>query len=454
MDAKKRVVITGIGAVSPNGVGREAFAAACLAGKSGIGWIDGVDTAGLKSSVAAQVRGFDPQSVLPAVELRRVPRMVPMALAASREALQQAGLLSSLNGLIASDSKSTVRTASGVPSELTRRAAGGSHSSFAKNPLDDLDVQRSIAVALGTGGGGLGFVEQQYREMFTGGQASLYSITGGTHGNLSSELSIALHLRGPSHVISTGCTSSTDALGYAAMMIRAGVVPMVLAGGADSPIEPGILSAFEKMRVVSTRRWDEPGQSSRPFSIDRDGFVLGEGAWMFVLEDADHAAARGATVLAEIAGYGSTCDAFHRVQIAPDVVEPVRAMQLAMAEAGVDAGDIDYINLHGTSTELNDRMETQAVKKCFGERAARIPMSSTKSMIGHPQGACGAAGIAATVLSMLAGAVHPTINLDRADPSCDLDYVPNVARKVRVRTALCNCIAFGSKNSALVIKNI
>jgi len=415
MDAKKRVVITGIGAISPNGIGREAFAAACLAGKSGIGWIDGIDTAGLKSSVAAQVRGFDPQSVLPAVELRKVPRMVPMALAASREALEQAGLLSS---------------------------------------LDDLETQRSIAVALGTGGGGLGFVEQQYKQMFTGGQASLYSITGGTHGNLSSELSIALRLRGPSHVISTGCTSSTDAIGYAAMMIRAGVVPIVLAGGADSPIEPGILSAFEKMRVVSTRRWDEPGKSSRPFSIDRDGFVLGEGAWMFVLEDAEHAAARGAIPLAEIAGYGSTCDAFHRVQIAPDVVEPVRAMQLAMAEAGVTAGEIDYINLHGTSTELNDRMETLAIKHCFGERAGEIPMSSTKSMIGHPQGACGAAGIAATVLSMNAGAVHPTINLDRPDPQCDLDYVANTSRPVDVKTALCNCIAFGSKNSALVVKKI
>jgi 3-oxoacyl-[acyl-carrier-protein] synthase II len=286
--------------------------------------------------------------------------------------------------------------------------------------------------------------------MFSGGKASLYSITGGTHGNLSSEISIALGLRGPSHVMSTGCTSSTDAIGYAAMMIRSGVVPVVLAGGADSPIAPGILQAFEKMRVISTRRWDDPARASRPFNRDRDGFVLGEGAWMFVLEDADHAAARGATSIAEIAGYGSTCDAFHRVQIAPDVVEPVRAMQLAMADAGVS--DVDYINLHGTGTDLNDRLETQAVKACFGDRASAIPMSSTKSLIGHPQGACGAAGVAATVLAMAAGRVHPTINLDSPDPACDLDYVPNVARAVGVNVALCNCIAFGSKNSALVIR--
>jgi 3-oxoacyl-[acyl-carrier-protein] synthase II len=410
---KPRVVITGIGVVSPNGIGRDAFAQACLAGRSGVGRIEGIDTTGLKSSAAAQVLDFDPLSVLPIAETRRVPRLVPMALAASREALAQAGLLDS---------------------------------------LDDLATQRSIAVTLGTGGGGMGFIEQQYRQLFTGGQASLYSITGGTHGNLSSELSIALHLRGPSHVLSTGCTSSTDAIGYAAMMIRSGVVPMVLAGGADSPIEPGILSSFEKMRVVSTRRWDDPAQSSRPFSVDRDGFVLGEGAWMFVLEDADHAAARGATAIAEIAGYGSTCDAFHRVQIAPDVVEPVRAMQLAMADAGVTPADIDAIDLHGTGTDLNDRMETLAVKNCFGDRAKQIPASSTKSMIGHPQGACGAAGVAATILAMRLGHVHPTINLDRPDPLCDLDYVPNASRAVDAKVALCNCIAFGSKNSALVIR--
>jgi 3-oxoacyl-[acyl-carrier-protein] synthase II len=212
------------------------------------------------------------------------------------------------------------------------------------------------------------------------------------------------------------------------------------------------LHAFEKMRVISTRRWDDSARSSRPFSADRDGFVLGEGAWMFVLEDRDHALARGATALAELVGYGSTCDAFHRVQIAPDVVEPVRAMQLALADACVAKREIGYVNLHGTGTELNDRMETQALRKCFGSVAESIPMSSTKSMIGHPQGACGAAGLAATILGMRAGVFHPTINLDVPDPACDLDYIPNVARRADVEVALCNCIAFGSKNSALVVR--
>jgi 3-oxoacyl-[acyl-carrier-protein] synthase II len=409
-------VITGIGAVSPNGVGREDFARGCREGRSGVSALALPDVSGLKSSAAAQVtpEQFDPAQALSPVELRRVPRMIPIALRASREALQEADL---------------------TPDE------------------GDIDRQRRIGVALGTGGGGLAFVEDQYRTFFTQGHGSLFSITAGTHGNLSSELSIALRLRGPSHVLSTGCTSSTDAIGYAMMLIRTGVVPAMLAGGADAPISRGILTAFEKMRVISTRRWDDPARSSRPFSADRDGFILGEGAWMFVLEEYEHAAARGATVLAEVAGYASTCDAYHRVQIAPDVAEPVRAIELALADAGAAKEDVGYVNLHGTATELNDRMETLALKRCFGpERAAVIPMSSTKSMIGHPQGACGAAGLAATVLGMQQGWLHPTINLDQPDASCDLDYIPHQARDASVDVALCNCIAFGSKNSALVVR--
>jgi 3-oxoacyl-[acyl-carrier-protein] synthase II len=409
---QKRVVITGVGVVSPNGVGAEAFAAACIAGRSGISALR-LEMPHLKSSAAAQVLNFDVTQAMEASEARRVPRMIPMAIAASREALEMAGL------------------------------------SLA---VDDIESQRKIGVALGTGGGGLAFVEEQYRTFFTEGKGSVYSITSGTHGNLSSELSIALRLRGPSHVLSTGCTSSTDAMGYAAMQIRAGIAPMMLTGGADSPIAAGIMTAFEKMRVVSTRRWETPAQSSRPFSIDRDGFVLGEGAWMFVLEDRDHAITRGARILAEFAGHASTCDAYHRVQIDPEIMEPVRAMELAMAQAGVQKEEVGYINLHGTSTELNDRMETAAIKKCFGELAYRIPMSSTKSMLGHPQGACGAAGLAATVLCRRAGFAHPTINLDRPDPACDLNYIPHTAIASNASIALCNCIAFGSKNSAIVLR--
>ncbi len=410
-----RVVITGIGVVSPNGVGREAYTTALREGRTGISALTGIDTAGLRSRAAGQCIGFDPTAYMEPAETRRVPRMVPMAIAASREALAQAD--------------------------------------WHIHP-QDIDTQRKIGIALGTGGGGLAFVEEQYRNLFTDGKPSLYSITAGTHGNLSSEVSIALGLRGPSHVLSTGCTSSTDAIGYAMMLIRTGTIPAMLVGGADAPIAPGILNAFERMKVVSTGVWEPVSAASRPFNIDRDGFVLGEGAWMMVVESLDHAAARGATMLAELCGYASTCDAYHRVQIKPDVVEPARAIELALADAGATPGQVDYVNLHGTSTLLNDRMETLAVKRALGDHAGRIPMSSTKSMIGHPQGACGAAGVVATALGMRHGFVHPTINLTRPDPDCDLDYVATASRPHEVDLALCNCIAFGSKNSALVIRRM
>jgi len=410
-DPQHRVAITGIGVVSPNGTGADAFADACLAGTSGLCRPAFLADWPVRTSSLGYCRDYDPRQDMDEVDLRRVPRLVPMALRASREALAMSRL-----------------------------------------PLDTLDQRRGVAVVLGTGGGGLAFVEQQYRQLFEHGKPSLFSITAGTHGNLSSELSIALGLRGPSHCVTTGCTSSTDALGYARLLIRSGQADAVVVGGADAPVAPGILTGFETMRVVSTRRWDDPRQSSRPFSPDRDGFVLGEGAWMFVVERLAHARDRGAEVLAEVAGYGSTCDAYHRVRIAPDVEEPARAVSLALADAGVTPPRVGYVNLHGTGTDMNDRLETAAIKKALGEGVARdIPMSSTKGFVGHPQGACGAAGVAATVLTLRRGHVHPTANLAAPDPECDLDYVPGASRPTDARVALCNCIAFGSKNSALVL---
>lgn len=425
--SRPRVVITGIGVVSPNGIGAEAFARACREGQSGISPLR-IDTTGLRSTAAGACHAFDPSPLMEPAELRRVPRMVPLALQASIEALTGSRVLEN--------------------PAIGKREPSGS----AAGRLPDRQIARSIGVALGTGGGGLAFVEEQYRTFFTQGTGSLYSITAGTHGNLSSELSIALGLRGPSHVLSTGCTSSTDAIGHAMLMIRAGIVPMMLAGGADAPISRGILTAFEKLRVISVSKWDDPTRASRPFSADRDGFILGEGAWMFVLEERERALARGAPILAELAGYGSTCDAYHRVQIAPDVEEPVRAMELALADARITKDEIGYVNLHGTGTTLNDKLETAAMKKCFGPRAMALPSSATKSLIGHPQGACGAAGLAATVLGLRDGRFHPTINLDLPDPECDLDYIPHHAREIHADAVLCNCIAFGSKNSALVVR--
>jgi 3-oxoacyl-[acyl-carrier-protein] synthase II len=227
---------------------------------------------------------------------------------------------------------------------------------------------------------------------------------------------------------------------------------MMIAGGVDAPIAPGIYAGFNLMTVLTSAWNDEPHRASRPFSRDRSGMVLGEGSYLFVLEELEHAVTRGARIYAEITGYASTCDAYHRVRLDDSGIEPARAMSLALADAGREPNDVDYVNLHGTSTVLNDRIETTAVKIALGEHAYSIPMSATKSQVGHPQGASGAAGLTATLCAMTTGKVPPTINLDDADPECDLDYVPNVARDAEVNVALCNCIGFGSKNSALVVE--
>jgi 3-oxoacyl-[acyl-carrier-protein] synthase II len=228
----------------------------------------------------------------------------------------------------------------------------------------------------------------------------------------------------------------------------------MLAGGVDAPIAPGILAAFNLMTVL-THEWNnEPQRASRPFSRNRSGIVLGEGAWIYVIEELKHALARDAQIYAEIIGYGATCDAYHRVRLAEDGDEPARAMRLALHDAGLEAKDIDYVNLHGTSTLLNDRIETSALKLAFDGYASRIPMSATKSQIGHPQGASGAAGLGAALCAMHTNRIPPTINLEEPDPHCDLDYVPNEAREASIKTALCNCIGFGSKNSALVVQRL
>jgi 3-oxoacyl-[acyl-carrier-protein] synthase II len=260
--------------------------------------------------------------------------------------------------------------------------------------------------------------------------------------------------RGMSHVVTSGCTSSTDALGYALRHIQAGVHSAILVGGVDAPIKPGIMKGYMMLRALTARWNDAPERASRPFSADRDGFVLAEGAWMFVLEDYEHARARGARIYAELAGWGSTCEAFHRVRMDENAEEPARAIGLALEEAGIAAEDVHYVNLHGTSTQLNDRVETRALKLVLGKHAEKTPMSALKSQIGHPQGASGAAGIAATLVAMEHGRIPPTINLEQPDPACDLDYVPDAGRCAAVEHAICNCVAFGSKNSALVLRKI
>ena len=413
----RRVVITGMGCVTPLGIGRQAYWDALVRGQSGIRRIQTFDPSSFPVQIAAEVPSFDWEAQLNPKDRKHVPRTVPLALAAAREALEDARL---------------------SPPDLS------------------LDERRVFGVELGTGGGGLAFTEQQYEYWYVGptNKASVYTIPSSTHGGLSSELSMAFGLRGLSHIVSTGCTSSTDAIAYASQHIALGRQDLMLAGGVDAPIAPGILAAFNLMTVLTNEWNDEPHRASRPFSRNRSGMVLGEGSWIYVLEELKHALHRGAQIYAEIVGYGATCDAYHRVRLAEDGDEPARAMRLALNDAGLEAKDIDYVNLHGTSTVLNDRIETSALKRAFDGHAARIPMSATKSQIGHPQGASGAAGLGAALCAMHTNRIPPTINLEEPDPHCDLDYVPNEAREANVKTALCNCIGFGSKNSALVVQRL
>ncbi len=409
-----RVVITGMGVVSPNGIGKEAFCRAILDGKSGVKRISRFDPSCLPVHIAGEIPEFNELAWVDAKERKHVSRVVPLAVAASSEAIQDAGL---------------------DPAAMS------------------MDEKREIGVILGTGGGAQEFSEEQYRLWHTGHvkQVSIFCIPSGTMGTISSEISMRFGFRGYSHVVTAGCTSSTDALGYAYQHIQAGVQPMFLAGGVDAPITPGIIKGYTLLRAL-TQSWNhEPERASRPFSADRDGFVLAEGSWMFILEDYEHARARGAKIYAEITGYGSTCEAFHRVRMSESPEEPARAITLALDEAGLAPEDIQYVNLHGTSTEMNDRVETRALKLALGEHAGKIPMSGLKSQIGHAQGACGSASLAATLISMEHGRIAPTINLDVADPECDLDYVPDAGRKGSIEHAICNCVGFGSKNSALVL---
>ncbi|MFT3745334.1 MAG: beta-ketoacyl-[acyl-carrier-protein] synthase family protein [Pyrinomonadaceae bacterium] len=413
--APRRVVITGIGCVTPIGIGREAYWNSLTTGVSGVRRIESFDVSDSAVKIAGEVRDFDWESVVGAKDRKHVPRTVPLALAAAREAMADAGIDTS------------------------------------EMPIDE---RRRIGVQIGTGGGGLAFAEKHYEYWFIGPKthASVYIIPASTHGGLSSEISMAFGLRGLSHVVSTGCTSSTDAIFYAAEHIALGRQDVMISGGVDAPLAPGILAGFNLMTVL-TKEWnDEPHRASRPFDNSRSGIVVSEGSYLFVLESLDSALERGARIYGEVSGYGATCDAYHRVRLDDSGIEPARAMSMALDDAGLTAEQIDYVNLHGTSTVLNDKIETTAVKIALGDHAYQIPMSATKSQLGHPQGASGAAGIGAALCAISTGVIPPTINLDEPDPDCDLDYVPNAARKSVVNTALCNCIGFGSKNSALVLQ--
>lgn len=357
-------------------------------------------------------------------EIARVPKLIPMALAAAKEACAMAGL----------------QTGTDLPVEDARQ----------------------IGLILGTGGGGIDFTLMQADIVHAqGGRASLWTITNATHGNLAGELSIQLGFRGPSLCVSTGCASSSDAAGMALELLRAkrvGAPTTWVVIGADAHVSWETLAGMELLRVISTRPFDDPTQAataSRPFDATRDGFVLGEGAWAMVLEAPEQAARRKVNVLGHLRGYAATCDAFHRVRPDPDMEESARAMKLAVADAGLEPEEIEYIQYHGTATQMNDALETMAVKRAFGAHAKNLIGGSIKSQIGHPQGACGMASVVATICALAPcfgdPFSPPTINLHTPDPACDLDYTPNQAKSVQASRALVNCLAFGAKNSALVL---
>lgn len=433
------VVISGVGVVSPFGAGRDRFWSAIRRGESGVRAITSFDASRFACRVAAAVpddeAGADDDA--PDAE-RRAVAGADVEFSAAAPPVAEAG-----------------RADPRRYSKVSRIAVQAAREAFADAGLDArARADRAAAVIVGSGAGGVDVAERQYREFFAEAwnRVSPYAIPVSIVGMVSSEISIALGLHGMSHVISTGCTSSTDAIGYAAAAIRAGEADVVLTGGADACVTPGMIFGFSRMRAVSTAYNETPEQASRPFDRGRDGFVLGEGAWMFVVERASRARARGVTPYASVDGYGSTCDAYHRVQMDPEGAEIVRAMTLAIERAGRAPSDIGYVNYHGTSTQLNDAVEARCVRALFGDDAP--PGSSTKSMIGHPQGASGAAGVAASALAMRHRFLPPTINHDEPDAGTSLDFLGNTGRDAEIDAALCNCLGFGSKNSAIVLGRV
>jgi 3-oxoacyl-[acyl-carrier-protein] synthase II len=416
-----RVAITGIGVVSPYGVGRERFWTQVSRGCSATRAITDFDASAFTCQVAAPV-----PAGLSIDDAPEVPRRRPEDVPGGRPDPRRYSRASLIAVLAACEAWNDAG--------LSRNEPGA-------------------GVIVGSGAGGIDVAERQYFEFFNDGwkRVTPYAIPVSIVGMISSEISIALELHGISHVISTGCTSSTDAIGYAASLIRAGEADALLTGGADACVTPGMIFGFSKMRAVSTQYNENPAEASRPFDRRRDGFVLGEGAWMLALEREDRARARGARIYATVDGYASTCDAYHRVQMDPDGEQIVRAMRLAIERSGRALEEIGYVNYHGTSTQLNDAVESRCVRQLFGSRADRVPGSSTKSMIGHPQGASGAAGLVTAALALARGFLPPTINQREADPECDLDYIPDAGRAATPQAALCNCLGFGSKNSAVVL---
>jgi len=406
-----RVVITGIGALSPLGLDAATTWEGLTAGKSGIDYITLFDTEGLETKFGGEVKGFEATNYMSRKEARHIDRFAQLSVAASLEAVKQSGI------------------------EI--------------NPVS----QNNIGVIIGSGIGGLTTLYEQIKVLQEKGpdRVSPFLVPMMISDMAAAQVSISLGLKGPNMCTTSACSSGSDAIGAACELIRHGVTDVMLAGGSESIMTPIGFIAFNALKAISTRN-SEPQLASCPFDIERGGFVISEGAAVLVLENLTSARERDAKILAEVVSYGASADAFHITQPTEDGEGAAKSMQIALDKAGLDHTEIDYINAHGTSTQLNDKMETKAIKIVFGENAYKIPVSSTKSMTGHLIGGAGALEAAICVMAIQDGIIPPTINLTHPDPDCDLDYVPNVARRTTVNTALSNSFGFGGHNSTLIFQ--
>ncbi|MDR0526017.1 MAG: beta-ketoacyl-ACP synthase II [Spirochaetaceae bacterium] len=412
---QRKVVITGMGVISPIGNSAAEYEASLKAGRSGIGKIRSFDTAGFDVTIAGEVRDFDPAQWFEKKDARKMCRFTQFAVAAAAQALEQAGLLS--NGKV--------------------RCA-----------------PETAGVVLGNGIGGFEVVAESYRKLFNEGPRRMLPLT--VPMMISNEapgnISIVFGMKGPAFTQITACASGTDALGQALDLIRVGRCEVVVAGGTEACVVPFAIGGFQMLKALSTKRCDTPEKASRPFDADRDGFVLGEAAGVFVLESEEHARTRDAEILAEFAGYGASADAYHITAPAPDGEGGARAISLALKDADIRPEEVQYYNAHGTSTEINDPAETKMIKTAFGDQAYKMKISSTKSMTGHCIAGSGGLEAIACVLAIRGGFFPPTINLEYPDPECDLDYVPNTVQYGEISAAVSGSLGFGGHNGAVVFK--
>ena len=405
-----RVAVTGLGVISPIGIGKENFWAACLAGKNGIGKITRFDATGYTSQIAGEVQDFDPVQFIDKKEIKRMDRYTQFALAATQLAVDDA-------------------------------------------QLKNIDSERA-GVFVGAGIGGMETLHNQYEKLFTKGASRIspFFIPMMIANMAAGNIAIAFKLQGPCECIVTACASGTNAIGDAYRAIQRGEADVMFAGGTEAAISPAGVSGFAAMKALCADHNDDPAHASRPFDKNRSGFVMGEGAGIIVLENLEHAKARGAHIYAELVGYGRNDDAYHITTPAPGGITQAKCMKLALDDAGLKPKEIDYINAHGTSTKFNDRGETEAIKNLFGEHAYKLAVSSTKSMTGHMLGAAGGVEAIATVLSVEKDIVHPTINYETPDDGLDLNYVPNTAQARTVNAAISNSFGFGGHNACLAFK--